>query len=1118
MCNCYSSRLQRGTVDCNAGPVTYSSDGSNGTNTTECFMGDKGLWFTFAGTGDDITVNSSSSFDHEMSINSGSCTSLTKIACVDQSIAAESYTISPSVVGATYYVYIARYNSESTTTGDITIDIICGELPPCESPELALEAQDADGNAIEGCIDAGSEYYVLASLTGGSGNDFYGINAGGINQSVPAGSSTSFGPYAAGTDVLVVVTGSDDEACGATASISSPTICDVDTPANDNCENAIALACGSSVEGTTIDATWSGQTDNCTFQDNPDVYYSLDVIAGTEYTVTVSGDDFDAVIAAYTGGCDSLSKFMCADNEFVDGGVESITWTAINTETVTIRTYDWSASGGSFTISVTCGIGVDCPALNANIGDACDDDNDMTENDVVTEDCICQGTPIVTPTCEDFVYYISDHDAAYGISDIYEVTVSGGIATMTFIATSDIEIHIAYNGVDNLLYAVSAPTFGSTIALGADYGEITAAVFAPEELGGSAGKLLFGSQNNNAIYSLDLASSVVSSYDTYSPVTGGDLAFGSDGMLYLATRSGNGLYENYPAPVFDNLIGSVPALVTGLAITDTDELLVSAQGQSSLQLYSTGGSNIGSYALELDGEPYTLRDGDMASGCNTFDQPNEDECLDFKIYMIHTASGGGVEPLLEVTLNNDGTASYTTVMPNLGGHIGLSPDGGLIYNVGSNNILKVVDLSLPVPAVVATLNIKTAGGVNISNFPTALVGADGTFYAGSHSKNQVYTIDPGTGIATPYGPSRSVQGGDLIEVNNEIWLITRANNTFTNVMTGASFTVPVNEINGAVVLENGNVLLADGNGGSLLKEVNLTSLEVVATYDISLPLFNGDLAGGCILTGGSGTEDGDCYATEVIEYIQGTSKSGGAIAANRTDASKALGAPERAGQLVFVSLGYGGSLTLAFDGAIPNGPGDDIEVVETSYGNPSCASYPEHADVYVSVDGVSFFFAKTICRTDGFVDISDAGAFAYVNYVRIVNNNTLSTTPDGFDVDGVVALYNCEDTPTPPVSPVLDGPNSTLTSFPNPTSGQSEVVFVTGQTGTTLVEVYDMSGRNVATVFNAEAQEGQEYRLDFDGAALPRLDFDGAALPNGVYIYRMTTSDETIIEKFMIAK
>jgi hypothetical protein len=40
------------------------------------------------------------------------------------------------------------------------------------------------------------------------------------------------------------------------------------------------------------------------------------------------------------------------------------------------------------------------------------------------------------------------------------------------------------------------------------------------------------------------------------------------------------------------------------------------------------------------------------------------------------------------------------------------------------------------------------------------------------------------------------------------------------------------------------------------------------------------------------------------------------------------------------------------------------------------------------------------------------------------------------------------------------------------------------------------------------ANEGQEYRFDFDGTYLA----------NGVYIYRLTTENDVVIEKFMIAR
>jgi len=83
-----------------------------------------------------------------------------------------------------------------------------------------------------------------------------------------------------------------------------------------------------------------------------------------------------------------------------------------------------------------------------------------------------------------------------------------------------------------------------------------------------------------------------------------------------------------------------------------------------------------------------------------------------------------------------------------------------------------------------------------------------------------------------------------------------------------------------------------------------------------------------------------------------------------------------------------------------------------------------------------------------------------------------------------------------------------MSSFPNPTSGKSQVSFTLPTTARTTLEVYDMNGRNVATIFNQVAEKGQVYNVDFNGSDLP----------NGVYIYRLTTDNNTIIDKFMIAR
>jgi hypothetical protein len=81
-------------------------------------------------------------------------------------------------------------------------------------------------------------------------------------------------------------------------------------------------------------------------------------------------------------------------------------------------------------------------------------------------------------------------------------------------------------------------------------------------------------------------------------------------------------------------------------------------------------------------------------------------------------------------------------------------------------------------------------------------------------------------------------------------------------------------------------------------------------------------------------------------------------------------------------------------------------------------------------------------------------------------------------------------------------------SSPNPTSGASYVTFSVPTDEYTTLEVYDISGRKIADLFGQNVQSGAEYRVEFNGGGLP----------NGVYVYRLTTESEVVIEKFMIAR
>jgi len=103
-------------------------------------------------------------------------------------------------------------------------------------------------------------------------------------------------------------------------------------------------------------------------------------------------------------------------------------------------------------------------------------------------------------------------------------------------------------------------------------------------------------------------------------------------------------------------------------------------------------------------------------------------------------------------------------------------------------------------------------------------------------------------------------------------------------------------------------------------------------------------------------------------------------------------------------------------------------------------------------------------------------------------------------------------------SPIVAGPWSSsdfvmpagaaVSSYPNPTSDVSNVTFNVNGEGYTTLEVYDMSGRSVESLFSGVAHPDADYRFSFNGSDLPA----------GVYIYRLTTQTETVIEKFMISK
>lgn len=152
------------------------------------------------------------------------------------------------------------------------------------------------------------------------------------------------------------------------------------------------------------------------------------------------------------------------------------------------------------------------------------------------------------------------------------------------------------------------------------------------------------------------------------------------------------------------------------------------------------------------------------------------------------------------------------------------------------------------------------------------------------------------------------------------------------------------------------------------------------------------------------------WADSVISFNQGTKKNGGAVPSERSNPSKALGVAENNDTYNFVSLGmgFGGELVLKFDNLILNEAGDDIEIIETSFNNPSCAQYPERARVWVSQDSIVWDELGDVCQ-DATLDLDNGSQqLAWAKYVKIKDisdSAEFGGDADGYDIDGVRAIH-----------------------------------------------------------------------------------------------------------------
>ncbi len=309
-------------VDCaNATPIacgdTISTSSVGSTGNSEdigCSMGSNGLWFTFVGTGGDITVSSTASFDHRQGIASGTCGSLVNIVCDDQSTGAETHTFA-SNLGETYYVYIANYSSSSSSTGAISITLTCAVVPTC------TQAVVDSSTIVETCNPDGTGTFVVNHVVSNAGDAGTVFDDGTNTYPVTVGTVTT-GPYNSGDSVTIELVGVDSD-CDFTVGTYTFT-CPQPAPPYDEITDPIKLQNGSAVCEDPVVVTNVGATDSieagasCGTPEG-DLWFQIEIPNTGELTVetsTTSGGVTDTVMAIYSGTPGNLVEIACDD----DGG------------------------------------------------------------------------------------------------------------------------------------------------------------------------------------------------------------------------------------------------------------------------------------------------------------------------------------------------------------------------------------------------------------------------------------------------------------------------------------------------------------------------------------------------------------------------------------------------------------------------------------------------------------------------------------------------------------------------------------------------------------------------------------------------------------------------------
>ncbi|GAA4109348.1 hypothetical protein GCM10022393_05890 [Aquimarina addita] len=270
----------------------------------------------------------------------------------------------------------------------------------------------------------------------------------------------------------------------------------------------------------------------------------------------------------------------------------------------------------------------------------------------------------------------------------------------------------------------------------------------------------------------------------------------------------------------------------------------------------------------------------------------------------------------------------------------------------------------------------------------------------------------------------------------------------------------------------------------------------------------------------------ECIGATIVAFEQGKRKDGRNISGYRSNPEKALGSPNENRFFNFVSLGFGGAITLELTNEIYDNPdGDEFTVYESTgytYTIP-CNFYPETAEVFASQDGIDFVSLGTTCQ-DGSFDLA-TGNLDTAKYIKIVDVSDPAKFPwffsDGYDLDAI----QCIDTS---ITTDKTTEKTDLNSIENHSAYDAELVTEEFSSGKTTMSVTSNPVDDVLSISfeSFSAEKTNIIIMDINGKVVYNNDIlpdsnifiwniDFQPFASGFYMIHSTTKNQRFSEKFI---